>query len=662
MAKAKTPEPVDIVAEACQFLSDREGAESECREDFVEDLEFAFVPGAQWQTTAKTARRGRPCFEFNRVAGAIHALVGDMRKTEPGVTVRAVNKQAAVGTANTFAGLIRDIHAQSAAPVIFSESFKYSVAGGFGAWRVVPEYADDESFDQVLRLKRIPNALTVYFDENADPFGRGGMRCMVAERISRTKYEALYGDEPSDVPVMRDGQGWFTKDEVRVAEFYKMIPKTRVLAQLSDGRTMDCGDGGDYPSLKALEDDLKLLSDAPTVERKRDVTAWVCEWTKVDGKRILDGPTEYKYRNIPVVRLPGRFVIIEGKHYYQSLIRHAKDAARTYNYNRSNMVETVALTPRAPYIGTAKMFKGHEDQWSRANVSNAPYLTYDVDPDAPQAKPERAIGPEVPQGYIALAAHDAEDIRQTTGYFNPALDQQTAAGDAESGRALRTRLTSADSGSYEFLDNYAKAVQYTGEILVDMIPVHYDTERVVRILGADGRESFEDLSPEALRQGKYDVTVTLGPAYATARMEALDTLLEAAGRMPIIYEEAPDVIVRNLDVRGADEIERRVRARLAREGKIQLTEEEAAGLPPPPPPDPVQTALAARLDAQRARDAASAAKTNIEAASSMAAADTAQRREQLELAEMVADLTLKKVETMLAQKALIAPVEAKVTV
>src|SRR5690606_29070243 len=100
---------------------------------------------------------------------------------------------------------------------IYDEAFKYAVAGGWAHWRVVPEYADDESFDQVLRIRRIANPLTVYFDENADPFGRGAMQCVVAERISVDKYKALYGDKPyQNVPVSRDSEGWFGDREVRV--------------------------------------------------------------------------------------------------------------------------------------------------------------------------------------------------------------------------------------------------------------------------------------------------------------------------------------------------------------------------------------------------------------------------------------------------------------
>lgn len=650
-----TQSSAELVAEAITFFGDREGAESENRQWMLDDLRFAFVPGAQWDANALQKRQGKPCYSYNRIAGGINQIVGEQRIMQPSCKVRAINRAASVKTAEMFGGMIRDIEARSNARSIYAEAFKYEVAGSWGAWRVVPEYEDDSTFNQVLRVKRIPNPLTVYFDEEADPFGRGAMRCVVAERISKDKYKMLFGDKAAtNLPTPRDSRGWVTDTEVRIGEYYKMVAETQTLALLSDGRVM--------PYSRALDTELKALGGSITIVQKRKALKWFCEWYKIDGGTVLEGPVRYPYSQIPVVRAPGRFVNIEGKQYFQSLHRHSKDAQRTYNYDRSSMVEMTALTPRAPWVGTAKHFAGYENDWAQSNVSNAPFLRYNIDEASPEAKPTRNPGPEVPQAYMALAAHDSEDIRQTMGYFNPALDQQTAAGDAESGRALRTRLMTSDSGSFEFLDNFAQAVQYTWQILVDIIPVHYDTARTVRILGLDERAGFAELDPEAFKNGKYDVTTTLGPAYATQRMESLETLLEAAQQVPIIGEIAPDLIAQNIDATGVDEIVKRIRVRLIGQGVMAPTEEDMVALEeiPQAPPDPVQEQLARRLAAQATRDEASATKTNAEAATVAASAETATRRELLELREKFEEVRKMQAETALLLKELRAPTQPTV--
>lgn len=653
---AKKPE-TDIAAEVVKFFQEREGAEDESqnRQQMTDDLRFCYVPGAQWDEETKKKRQGRPCYSYNRTVGAVNRAIGDQRQSSPSCTVRAVNKKGSVEVADTFAGLIRDIEAQSAAEDVYDEAFKYAVAGAWGAWRVVPEYADDESFDQVLRIKRIPNPQTVYFDGGADPYGRGARRCVVAERISNEVYEATYGDEPyKNLPASRDSHGWINQDGIRIAEYYKMGTREKEIALLSDGRVM--------PWSKEAETELATFNAEEgtdvKVERKRKVQETFVTWYKVDGMRVLEGPIEYKYRHIPVIRCPGRHVNIEGQQYFQSMITHAKDAQRTYNFERSSMLESVAGTPDSPYLVTAKMIKGYENQWNSANAVKRPYLVYDPDDKAVAAggKPFRERPPDVPAALIALSQQSAEDIKQTTGYVNPALDQPQVMG-PESGVALRNRMMGGDSESYEFLDQLAKAIKFTWEICIDMIPVHYDTERVVRILGEDKKEQFvtvngedEDGVKRMLREGKYDVTVTLGPAYATQRLESLDTLLEATERMPIIGEVAPDIIIRNMDVRGADEIEKRVRKRLIASGVAEPTKEEQAEMGPPPPPDPAQVALTERLEAQTAKDRASAAKTQVETAEKMAQASSAERRESLELEQIVKEIAHQQAETMLLLK------------
>src|SRR5690606_13214907 len=160
-----------------------------------------------------------------------------------------------------------------------------------------------------------------------------------------------------------------------------------------------------------------------------------------------------------------------------------------------------------------------------------------------------------------------------------------------------------------------------------------------------------------------EVTVTLGPAYATARMEALDTLLEASERMPIIAEVAPDIIIRNLDVQGADEIEQRVRLRLIQAGVVAPTEKDAEVMSqfPPQEPDPVQEQLPRRGPAQADNDEAKALKTKVDAAERMAAGDIALRQDVLELQKLAAEIKQANAETALLIKELRAPRETQGT-
>src|ERR1043165_4861908 len=49
------------------------------------------------------------------------------------------------------------------------------------------------------------------------------------------------------------------------------------------------------------------------------------------------------------------------------------------------------------------------------------------------------------------------------------------------------RQREGDVGSYLYIDNFARAVRQTGNIINDLIPHVYDTERTIRIMGEDGK-------------------------------------------------------------------------------------------------------------------------------------------------------------------------------
>lgn len=602
-----------VITEVKSFFADSEGADSDNRARWTEDMAFCYVPGSQWEPTTLARRAGRPNYTYNRTVLRVNQLVGDQRQARASGLVRAASKEAAKPIAEVYSGLIRDIEARSNAQAIYDSNFKYAAAGGWGAWRICPEYMGDNTFDQCLYIKPIHNVQTVYWDHAAmDPWKSDSNRCVIAERLLKDVFEDLFpGVEMDSIEAPRDSRGWFTDKEVRIAEYWKRVAKAAKIAQLSDGRVITYD-----ADVKAVEAELEAMAagglPVPTIKLTRDTKIWTIKWWKVSGSQVLEGPIEYKWKRIPVVRLPGRYVNIEGKQYVQSLIRHTKDAQRTYNYNRSTMVESVALVPKAPYLVTAKMISGFETQWNQSNAINQPYLQYNVDPLAPGARPTREPAPDVPVALIQLSALDAEDIRQTSGYVPPA--PEAGMRDDESGVAMQTRQASSSSDAYEFIDHYSGAIKLTWEMCVDMIPTVYDTERVVRVLGPDEVEKHVTINNGELdlKQGAYDVTVTVGPAYATARMEAADRLMDAAEKMPIIAEVAPDLIVKNFDVQDSTELVKRIRKKMIASGTVEPTEEEAAEMGPPPPPDPTQVALVENLNAKSAKDLATAQKTQAE--------------------------------------------------
>lgn len=199
--------------------------------------------------------------------------------------------------------------------------------------------------------------------------------------------------------------------------------------------------------------------------------------------------------------------------------------------------------------------------------------------------PQRSGGVEIPQALITASQYDAEDIKAVTGQFDASMG---AGGNETSGRAILARQREGDTATYSYVDNLSRAIRYTGEILVDLIPKIYDTERVVRILGIDGGEKWVEINKIQLDQmtgqqivtnditgGKYDVSVNVGASYNTQRQEASEALLEMMGN-PMLAPVVADLLAKNLDIPNSDELEKRLRKIGIKSGVIEPSEEEMA--------------------------------------------------------------------------------------
>ena len=88
------------------------------------------------------------------------------------------------------------------------------------------------------------------------------------------------------------------------------------------------------------------------------------------------------------------------------------------------------------------------------------------------------------QGILDGLAMAREDLCAVIGIYDAGLGRPS---NETSGRAILARQREGDVGSYLYIDNFSRAVRQTGNIINDLIPHVYDTERTIRIMGEDGK-------------------------------------------------------------------------------------------------------------------------------------------------------------------------------
>jgi hypothetical protein len=303
----------------------------------------------------------------------------------------------------------------------------------------------------------------------------------------------------------------------------------------------------------------------------------------MSGAEVLEGPTELAGKHIPVVIYYGFNYWIDGQHYYRGMVRFAKDAQRIYNYITSAKVEAAAASPKDPIWMTPAQAKGHTSKLERFNTSNTPFLFYNHDPSNPGA-PRRTGAPAIQSALIEQGQQANFDIQAATGRFGASLGEDPG---NKSGRAVLAAQRQSDVGTFEFQDNLAGAIKYTGEILVDLIPKVYDTERQIRVLSEDGQSDIVTINKTImdeqtntpviindLSQGKYDVVTDVGPTYNTKRVEALNFLSELSKSSPLFAQIAPDLLAKNVDFPFSEELSDRARKVMLSQGVVEPTQEE----------------------------------------------------------------------------------------
>lgn len=555
-----------LIQEAKKRFQRCEDHESEVRPLFKEDLRFANADpdnGFQWPDALRKSREldKRPCLTINKVKQHNRQITNDARQNKPSVRVFPVDNGADKKTAEILNGIIRHIEANSSADTAYDTAAEFAVDAGIGYWRVVTDYAADDTFDQEIFIKRVKNPLNILLDPDIQEADGSDARFgFVFEDMPKDEFEATY---PDAEPVSWDNpkDSWCTKDTIRVAEYFKKVETADTL--FSNGARASELDEAQLAEIKAMG------------LRSRQVKRTQVMWYLLAGDQILE-QKEWPGRYIPIVRVVGEEVEIDGKVDRKGHTRSMKDAQRMYNFWTSSAVEFVALQGKQPYLAPAEAIEGYEEYWKNLNTANLPYLPFNAyTEDGNQLPmPQRQQPPVMAAAYMQGMQVASEEMKMSSGQYDAAMGARS---NETSGRAIMARQREGDVATFHFIDNIARAIKFTGKILIDLIPKIYDTERVVRILGEDGKDDKVRINP-ALQQaylqqrnhltgeieeiynpsiGRYDVTVAVGPSYSTRRQEAFYALNEMASRNPQMMAVAGDLVMKAADFPMAEELAQR---------------------------------------------------------------------------------------------------------
>lgn len=486
----------------------------------------------------------RPCLTVNKLPKFISSVTGQYRLANMSISVSPADSYADVALAEVYGGLIRAIQYESSAQIAYRMALQASAVGGFGWFRVSREYEENDSWDQVLRIRPIPNPFSVYLDPASYFFDLSDANYVIlTDEVAEEDFKRLYpGKETSDLDGT-EGSGdkkrsWHNERDktVRVAEYWKREGTTRkiLLVNGPDGLRSVFA-----PSEEETEDfGMALAESGSQVVRERDIKTTKITTQLVCGSGAITPKLDHIGTYFPFIPVYGEEMVFDGERHLWGITYHQIDPQRIYNFQWTAAVETVALQPKAPYMLTQRQINDgendHTKHWASVN-SGRPYVLYNPDPNAPV--PQRQQPPTIPSGMLELCDRASYDLMETSGIYQANLGES---GNEKSGRAILARQKQGDVATATWPDNLRLAMEHCGRVLIDLIPKVYDTQRTVRILGEDLKTvAFKEIdftSPDASR-GKYDLVVTVGQSYDSRRQEA------QAGIMEIMKVLPPEALV-----------------------------------------------------------------------------------------------------------------------
>lgn len=533
---------------------------------------------------------------FNKLAPMANHLLGEQRQNTP-TLVCEPDESVPEQTAEVRTALVKDITINSDSNVVFQTAFQSAIVGGFGAFYVDTEYENNESFNQVIRIKKVEIPTRCYWDVSSiSPCKTDGMYCGFRTRMSRKKFASLYGRKvEQNIPPSNIEEGSvFNDDEsVTITTHWKRIYERDTLYRLSNGRVVN------KEQFKLLErimvDDDEMLLDGEqlvTIEDERDAPRYKVK------KMMYAGDYELESEDFPSEQLPlvfvdqSSFFNKQGSQVCRPFFKDTKDAQRYINYLGTQSAYLVKISRYDQFLIEAGNARSNDTAQIWRDPSNTQGgLKFDAVPSG--FIPQQLRPPELSVSLTQQYERAERDIQTCTGMYNTMMGEQ---GNETSKLAIDARTKRGNYNTHLPFDSLNRAIACCGQIVNEMIPKVYDTERTLMLnMKEKGMTAVPINKPideyggqiqNDMTEGRYTIRLQPGPSWEGQKQEALNSMQLILQANPELFNMIADLYVENLPLSNNLELRNRLKTIVPPE----IIEAGKTGEPIPPKqqaPDPM---------------------------------------------------------------------------
>ena len=303
-----------------ELLKEAQFADQDQRDQAREAHLFIEKRDGQWEPFWWEANRGRPRYSFDMTTPVVDQIDGELSRANFAIEVDPQGGGADKETAKQLGGLVRSVEAISKAKHIYNYAARMAVISGLNGWMVTPKYADEDSFDQDLMIKRIPNFLDrVWFDPmSTEPDRSDSRHYFLLTAFSKPDYEEKWpeGSGQNVSADLRAQAYWNTPDTVMVGAIYYLKDEQRELVLMNNGDIYEADE-----KYEQVKDDLLRQNVFEVRRRKR--TNPVLYVRQFDTNGWLDKePRRTVFNQINMVPVYGNFSVTENKVIYRGVVEN----------------------------------------------------------------------------------------------------------------------------------------------------------------------------------------------------------------------------------------------------------------------------------------------------------------------------------------------------
>jgi len=630
------------------------------REGFKHNIDqyhimHSFVLGEQWtqdeeDDMVKTFRKVP--LSANKLGTMANSLLGEQQQNTPQLqVVPMANCDEEVAHLREL--ITKDIMFSNSTSTVYQVAAGQAAIGGYSAFLVDTDYAHAKSFDLDIVYRHFKDATRTYFDIGAEHINKiDGMHCGFLSRMTREKFRQVYGKD-IEQNILKSGSITATKEEIALAvqpsegddpfnwaddeaitiiDHYERKHEKEMLYKMSNGSVLNQEEldelieksrdinrqnyeaqlmmAGEIPGqnlpyglseepLMSIEEETERMplwdgDQIVRIEESRPYKHHKIMHYKIAGDYVLE-ESEFPSESLPLIFVDNNsYYEKTGKQMCRSFFGDAKDTQRYINYLRTQSAYILKVSRYDQWIGPKTVVSSADTRRNWADPNNIQgLLAFDKDPDG--MKPEQIRPPELSASLFQQYELAIQDLYTSTGLYPARMGNN---GDEASGVAIDARTRQGSYTTYVFFNSINRAIAAAGQVVNEMIPRVYDSERVIALMTPDegmknviiNRESdaYGERIENDIRKGTYEVRLKPGPSYEGQKEQALHSLREVLQADPTAFNLIADLYADNLPLSNTIEIKNRLKTRVP----PQIIEAGKTGkMPQQQGPTPEQEAL-----------------------------------------------------------------------